>query len=253
MMARNNSVPRIGTMAVADRPARDRARRGQAGSPGCASIRPRRAERLRSWFPSSTSKLTPRAVEPAAEPAQVGGGSTARPRRLDQVARHDQTGSSGSRASSRSSRASVSSSEWAEHAVAGGASGPFVAKMDIGDHSGPLARVDRRPFRARVSSLRMRRCLSSRPDFGFPSQLTLSGLDPPRSGSMPVGVRIQQGNLRRDQEDCESDYHRAAFCSAACSYRSLICSRSCLEAVPSPPGAREFEPDCQTHRDHRAR
>ena len=60
----------------------------ESGTP--VANNPLRARRPRSWFPSTTSSSR-RAGQPLVEPADVIAGAIAEARRLDQVARHDQT------------------------------------------------------------------------------------------------------------------------------------------------------------------
>ena len=108
--------------------------------------------RLRSWLPSTTSKVTPRPASQAPSRRTSLERSTAGARRLDQVARHDQV--SRFRAVEHECEACQGLIQRVgDHTVARRASGPFVSQMKVGDHGGSLAGVDRRSFGRELPAL----------------------------------------------------------------------------------------------------
>ncbi len=145
-MPRNRSISGQRLMAVADRPAVDRASCEKGGCRCRTPPRPGDAHRTSIVVPLQDSEAHFERVEPVAEPAQIGGGPGARSRRLDQVASHDQP------CNRRASEQSIESRQGlvqrvSRDAVSGGAPGPFITEVHIGDHRGSLPSMDRRPLR----------------------------------------------------------------------------------------------------------
>ncbi len=99
------------------------------------------------------NQFNPSTVQPAHERLEVGGRSTTRGGRLDEVAGHDQAKHLVPLEELREFFLSLGQ-RMSGQTIASGASGPLVAKVNVGDHGDPGQLVDCGSFRGEPPTIR---------------------------------------------------------------------------------------------------
>ena len=142
-------------MSVADRPAGDHARCRQTIRRIDAFLP--MSEKLTSWFPSRTSKLTPRSASQDFRRSRSTSCVRARPSRFEQVACDNQSQTALHRSSKVDKPSECFFKRMGNHTVARSAPGPFISQVNVGDDGGSLAQWTTAPSGVNCQPSRMGR------------------------------------------------------------------------------------------------